>query len=731
MAVNMSESQKAKTKKSTSTYVFDRKLNRYFSNIVVYKGIENKFNLKNVDHNLVENYINSEFDFSKESELPDIAEKTESFFKKHYPGFNSTNKIKSEIKFETLNKGKKYKLIDKVKVKFDDRKNKYLAETLISEIKKIKIDEEIIKENRELLDNGLWCEFDIVYKNRIKRNGKHSIKNSEFYYEIKAVKPLELTDNQFEIEKEKLKKDVSRFTQVEWINLLLRSIGIEPVGSRISIREKVILLMRLLPLVEKNFNLVELGLPGTGKSYLHMDLSKDSYLLSGAETTRAQLFYDKAKRKSGLVNKWSAIVFDEVTGVDFDKDLLQYMKTFMGSGRFNADEETLFADASFVFNGNTIKEIDNYLSSSHLFKPLPSEMHDTAFLDRIHCYLPGWEINFDNSSLFTEHLGFTRDFFFKFLRFLRAKSNADILKNYDIKLSSTLSGRDKKAVEKNFSGLMKLLYPFGADWFFGGDNPERISISVNEILKYALEMRKRVNEQQKRISETANFDDKKFKYKYQFDEINFFEIKLPETDIYRKNDGNRRADIKEYFTSEEMTNINRKLIEKLKTSDVEEFVLNKPSRKFALTIKLNSILAEFTDYDNDEISDSAEKEFSNISNGLSENNLIKKYIDTYINVEDDLISIIEFIHNYSRYSRIYNLFSRYKDHRINQKDLEIRGNECSLKILDLREVKVWYRTEGRFDSVRCEYGGFIIKIDHKTEGVKENTISYSDRKNFF
>ena len=180
-----------------------------------------------------------------------------------------------------------------------------------------------------------------------------------------------------------------------------------------------------------------------------------------------------------------------------------------------------------------------------------------------------------------------------------------------------------------------------------------------------------------------------------------------------------------------MTNINRKLIEKLKTSDVEEFVLNKPSRKFALTIKLNSILAEFTDYDNDEINEDAKAEFSNISNDLSEKNLIEKYINTYISVEDDLIDIIEFIHDYSRYSRIYNFSGRNKDHRINQKDLEIRRNECSLKILDLREVKVWYRTEERFNSVRCEYGGFIIKIDYKTEGVKKNTISYPDRKNFF
>ena len=180
-----------------------------------------------------------------------------------------------------------------------------------------------------------------------------------------------------------------------------------------------------------------------------------------------------------------------------------------------------------------------------------------------------------------------------------------------------------------------------------------------------------------------------------------------------------------------MTNINRKLIEKLKTSDVENFVLNKPSREFALTIKLNSILAEFTDYDNDEINEDAKAEFFNISNDLSEKNLIEKYINTYINVEDDLIDIIEFIHDYSRYSRIYNFSGRNKDHRIKQKDLEIRRNECSLKILDLREVKVWYRTEERFDSVRCEYGGFIIKIDHKTEGVKENTISYPDRKNFF
>jgi ATP-dependent Lon protease len=725
MKSNKLKSQKNKNQKKVN--IFNRKIDRTFNNIVVYKGIKNKFNLKNVDHNLIENYINSEFEFSKEYQLPNIVEKTESFFKKHYPGFNSTNKIKTEIKFKTLDTDKKYKLIDKVKVKFDDRKNKYLAETLISEIKKIKISEEIIKENRELLDNGLWCDFDIVYKKQTKKNNKISIKDSEFYYEIKEVKSLELTDDEFEIEKEKLKNKLYEFDQNEWIDLLLRSTGIEPVDSGISIREKIILLMRLLPLVEKNFNLVELGLPGTGKSYLHMDLSRNSYLLSGAETTRAQLFYDRAKRKTGLVNNWSTIVFDEVTGVDFDKDLLQYMKTFMGSGRFNTDEETLYADASFVFNGNTIMEIDNYLSSSHLFKPLPSEMHDTAFLDRIHCYLPGWEINFDKTSLFTKNLGFTRDFLFKFLKFFREKSSVDIFQKYDIKLSATLSGRDRKAIRKNFSGLMKLLYPFGVEEFFGIDNPERTLISVNQILRYALEMRKRVNEQQQRISKTGNFDNKKFKYNIH--EERSYPIILPEEKFYRIKVGNRITDTKEYFTSKEMWNINKKLIKKLKTSYVEKFVINKPSRNFALTIKLNSILSQFNDRNNDKINEAAKTAFSNISNELSEKNIIEKYINTYINVEEDLINIIEFLHEHSKLSKIYNLSIQNKDHRIGQKDLE--SKEDDLRLLDLNEIKVWYRKEEEFNSVRCEYGGFIIKITHKMQEIENIIISYPDRKNFF
>jgi ATP-dependent Lon protease len=694
----------------------DEKLVDYVEKIVIFKGIKDKFDLNNIRYTLVENFLKGYGRKLYEEDLDDIIRGTNRFFKDNYPDHNNTETIKSKIKFKTLDEADVYQMIDKVKVIFNERKNQYIANTLISNINNIVIAERIVKENMKLLDDGLWCDIDIAYKKE-PNLGDNLLGENNYYYEIKTVRSLELVN--FDIEKNNLKGLRLKLDLEEWIDLLLRSIGIESIETKMPLNYKIIILMRLLPLVEKNFNLVELGLPGTGKSYLHNELSTTSYLLSGAETTRAQLFYDKAKRKLGIVSNWDVVVFDEVTGVNFDDNLIQYMKSYMEAGKFNANQEKFPADASFIFNGNTNKTINHYLNSSHLFKPLPEQMQDTAFLDRIHCYLPGWEIDFDRKNLFTKHLGLTRDFLFKFLSFLRKKSNNNIFQKHDIELSDSISNRDKKAIKKNFSGLVKLLDPF---------DQSTLSKENLKLLMYnSIEMRKRVNEQQKRISPTDKFENKEFSFNigrsYSHAEI------LPEFKLYRQFGKDKNVKINTIYSHKEMLNINKKLMKTLKTSDLEKIVLNKHSYNFALTLKLNSIETAFSS-DKDNINSEAKEAFSQIEKEISQreegNQLIEKYIKTYKAVEVDLDLMMSFFYENARYLKFYNGLKYNRDYQIGQKDLKGRREDCDLRKLNLNEINVFYRRERNLKSLRCEYGGFKIVIyNHKSKPEQNKEIYYN------
>lgn len=707
--------------------VLDEKLISYLKEISIYKGIKSKIDLKNINYHLVENYMNSKVEITN-ADIESIINETEEYFKFNFPDYNNTQKYKALIKNETFNHDREFKMIDKVEVVFDERSGQYFASTLISGIDKIVIKEDLVFDNLNLLDDSLWCEINIDYK-KIKNDNDMLMNKSVYYYEITEVKSLEIEN--YKEKKKKLKLNLKsrrdHFNYKDWMNILLRSIGIEPIETRMREETKIIILMRLLPLVEKNFNLIELGMPGTGKSYLHNDMSINSYLLSGAETTRAQLFYDKAKRKLGIVSNWDTIVFDEVTGVDFDKDLLQYMKTYMSSGRFNANENTLFADASFVFNGNTNRQIDYYLSSSHLLKPLPQEMQDTAFLDRINCYLPGWEVNFDRKNLFTNHIGLTRSFLFKLLGDLREKSNIDIFKKHDIELSETLSRRDRKAIKKNFSGLIKLLDPFDLDIITNED--------IKKLLYYAIEMRQRVSEQQKRISLNNNFENKTFSFYFKGEE--YKEKRLPEFNMYRNamsidelvNPAASLLDI-----DKDLLYINSKFKEKLMNSKEDELIINKPRMKFALQIRVNSLRTEFID-DNDEyysrsvksvINDLERDNLIKLENTNSKIDLLERYVGVYKTIEEDLSKMLTFFYDNAKSVEVYIRSKMNKDRKIQKDDLVNRDRKCNLNFIDVDKIDVFYRkNSGGYKSIRCEFGGLEIKIDIENNNIKNKKISYN------
>ena len=326
----------------------------------------------------------------------------------------------------------------------------------------------------------------------------------EFLEEEKNASPIhirKLTPIQMpHVDIEELKEGRKHFTEEEWIEIMLRSCGYEP--EKLNNRERWLLLARMLPLVENNFNLCELGPRSTGKSHIYKEISPNSILVSGGQTTVANLFYNMGRKTVGLVGLWDCVAFDEVAGINFkDKDGIQIMKDYMASGSFARGKEEKAATASMVFVGNINQSVDVLLKTSSLFDPFPPEMGtDTAFLDRMHCYIPGWEIPKFRPEHFTNDYGFITDYLAEFIRELRKEQYGDALDKY-FRLGKNLNQRDTIAVRKMVGGMIKLLYPDG----------EFTKEQLEEILKFALEMRRRVKEQLKKLG-GMEFYDVNFSY---------------------------------------------------------------------------------------------------------------------------------------------------------------------------------------------------------------------------
>lgn len=383
-----------------------------------------------------------------------------------------------------------YTVIDKVTVNLNIKEDRYEAEFSNLGLKAIPIPEEYPTRFDRLLCGGIWCivQLEYEYVEEDKKNGSP--------IRIRKLNPIQMPH----VDIEELKAGRRAFTQEEWMDLLLRSIGMEP--STLDDREKWLLLARLLPLVENNFNLCELGPRSTGKSHLYKEISPNAILVSGGQTTVANLFYNMGRKTVGLVGLWDCVAFDEVAGINFkEKDGIQIMKDYMASGSFARGKEEKAASASMVFVGNINQSVDVLLKTSSLFDPFPREMGtDTAFLDRIHCYIPGWEIPKFRPEHFTNDYGFITDYLAEFIRELRKEQQGDALDKY-YKLGKNLNQRDTIAVRKMVGGFIKLIYPDGV----------YSKEQLEEILRLSLEMRRRVKEQLKKLG-GMEFYDVNFSY---------------------------------------------------------------------------------------------------------------------------------------------------------------------------------------------------------------------------
>lgn len=382
-----------------------------------------------------------------------------------------------------------YTVIDRITVSLNIKRDRYEADFSNLGVRDIPISSDYVSKYDRLLCGGIWCIVGLEYE-YIEEDKKSTP------IRIVKITPIQMPH----IDMEEIKDGRRAFTKDEWITVLLRSTGME--ADRFTEREKWLQLARMLPLIENNFNLCELGPRSTGKSHLYKEISPNSILVSGGQTTVANLFYNMSSKTVGLVGLWDCVAFDEVAGITFkDKDGVQIMKDYMASGSFARGKEEKAATASMVFVGNINQSLDVLLKTSHLFDPFPEAMsYDTAFLDRMHCYVPGWEIPKYRPESFTNDYGFITDYLAEFMREMRKEPFGDVCDKY-FRFGSNLNQRDAIAVRKIVSGLAKLLYP----------NGEFNKEDIREILTVALEMRRRVKEQLKKIG-GMEFYDVNFSY---------------------------------------------------------------------------------------------------------------------------------------------------------------------------------------------------------------------------
>lgn len=463
----------------------NEKLKTYFSGKIVRKDLTKKIKEgANVPVYVLEYLLGMYCSTMDEEEIEAGVVNVKQILAENYVRPDEAQKIISKLR----ERGS-YTVIDKLSVKLNLRDDIYEAEFSNLGIKGVPIAERYVTDYERLLCGGIWCIVQLEYfydeadKNR-----------SPFI--VHKLTPIQMPS----LDIEEIKAARPNFTDDEWIDLILRSTGMEP--SQFDKRVKWLHLARLIPLIENNYNLCELGPRGTGKSHIYKEISPNSILISGGQTTVANLFYNMANRTVGLVGLWDCVAFDEVAGIKFkDHDGVQIMKDYMASGSFARGKEEKNAYASMTFVGNINQSVDVVLKTSHLFDPFPDAMaNDTAFLDRMHCYIPGWEIPKYRPEYFTNDYGFITDYFAEVMRDLRKISYADAYDKY-FKLGNNLNQRDVIGVKRTVSGLIKLIH---LDGQFTKEN-------VEEILRFALEMRRRVKEQLKKIG-GMEFYDVNFSY---------------------------------------------------------------------------------------------------------------------------------------------------------------------------------------------------------------------------
>lgn len=458
--------------------VLDRKLNECYGGKVVRKDLTKRIKEgANVPSYVLEYLLGMYCATDNDEDIENGMNMVKHVLADNFVRPDESEKIKSNIR----ERGH-YKIIDKVSAKLNERTDSYEGTIFNINISHVHIDDSYVKNYEKLLCGGIWCIIDMEYDFNENEKGKP--------FKIISLKPIQMpaTDVEEYIDNRK------HFTLDEWIEVICRSVGMEP--ANLDQQTRWHLVARMIPFVENNYNICELGPRGTGKSYVYDELSPYSILISGGQTTVANLFYNMGRHTVGLVGTWDVVAFDEVAGINLkDKDGIQIMKGYMANGSFSRGKESINANASMVFVGNINGSIENLVKVSHLLSPFPKDMIDTAFFDRFHHYLPGWEIPKMRPEFFTDAYGFISDYFSECLREMRKRSFSDAIQKY-FRLGKDLNQRDTIAVKKTVSGLLKLLFPDGN---YGKED-------VRACLEYALVGRRRIKEQLKKIGGLEFYD---------------------------------------------------------------------------------------------------------------------------------------------------------------------------------------------------------------------------------
>lgn len=466
--------------------MLDEKINTHFAGNVVRKDLTKIVKGNAIVPSYVLEYLLGQFCATDDQESIEVGiEKVKDILAKHYVHRNEAGKVKSKIR----EKGR-WKVIDKVSVELNTKDDVYEASFSNLGIKKIALGTTYIKKHPKLLVGGVWCIVDMEYS--------HSDEPKTEPWVIDTLKPIQVSNFDFESYCEARKQ----FTTDEWIDVLVQTIGFKP--DMLGKRQKMLQVARLIPFCERNYNYIELGPKGTGKSHIFSEFSPHGMIVSGGEVTSAKLFVNNSSGKLGLVGYWDSVAFDEFAGQDkkTDRNMVDIMKNYMANKSFSRGVEVLGAEASMSFLGNTSKDVPYMLKHTHLFQDLPANYIDSAFLDRMHFYSPGWETSVIRTELYTTGFGFIVDYLAECMKNLRNEDYSQFFTQH-FELQKELSTRDREGIQKTFSGLMKVIYPSG----------ECSKEEAKELLEFAMEGRKRVKDHILRIDDTFqpvefSFDDK-------------------------------------------------------------------------------------------------------------------------------------------------------------------------------------------------------------------------------
>lgn len=453
----------------------DIKLNEHFEGKVVRKDLTKLVKGNAIVPTYVLEYLLGQYCATDDEEtINQGVETVKNIISKHFVHRDEANIIKSTVR----EKGS-HRIIDKVSVRLNDVKDQYEASFANLGLSRIPISSDVIKKHKKLLSSGVWCILTLAYYSSDEKGSVPWI--------IESLKPIQISN----VDIEEYKSARQQFSTEEWIDVLMQSIGLNP--DEFTKRSKLLQLSRLVPFVENNYNLIELGPKGTGKSHIFSELSPHGMLVSGGEVSKAKLFVNNSTGEIGLVGYWDVVAYDEFAGKTkrSDRGLVDILKNYMANKFFSRGTQQYGASASMVFVGNTDHSVPYMLKHSDLFEALPKDYYDTAFLDRMHAYLPGWEVLKLRNEMFSSDYGFIVDYLAEVLRGLRKEDRTNEYTQF-FELSNSITTRDKTAIEKTFAGLIKVIFPQG-----GFEESE-----AKELLNFAIENRKRVKQQLEKMDET-------------------------------------------------------------------------------------------------------------------------------------------------------------------------------------------------------------------------------------